>query len=284
MPALHHKIGFIGAGNMGQAMIGALIASGCAAPENVFVSDVSRARIHDLAKTYGIVALPDNASIIQSSDIIIFAVKPQSLDALLSEMAEAHAFQNATGKKILISIAAGFPIRKYEKYVYAGLDSERGKRLPILRVMPNTPALVLAGMSGLCGNAFAGKKDMDIAATILSAMGKVIRCNENDMDAITAMSGSGPAYCFYVVEAMIGAGTRLGLSPENAAELTIETFKGALALLESQNISPEALRQKVTSPGGTTEAAIRVLESRMVKQAFSDAISAADERSKELSK
>jgi len=284
MPELHHKIGFIGAGNMGQAMIGALIASGCANPSSLFVSDVSKARIDDLSKTYGINALPGNAEIIKACDIIIFAVKPQALDTVLADLAAAHAFKNAAGKKIFISIAAGAPIRKFEKTIYDGVDAKNRKNLPILRVMPNTPALVLSGMSGLCGNGFATAKDMDIAATILSAMGKVVRCDESDMDAITAMSGSGPAYCFYVVEAMIDAGIRLGLSAEDAAELTLTTFKGALALLEDQKIPPRELRRKVTSPGGTTEAAIAVLETRMVKQAFYDAITAAAQRSRELSK
>ncbi len=283
MPKLHHNIGFIGAGNMGQAMIGALVASGCAAPSSLFIRDVSPIRTDELNKTYGITVLPGNAEIIQTSDIVVFAVKPQALDALLAELTAAHAFENTTGKKIFISIAAGFPIRKFEKYIYAGLVADRRNHMPILRVMPNTPALVLSGMSGLCGNAFAKPEDMDIATIIFSAMGKVIHCNESDMDAITAMSGSGPAYCFYVVEAMVDAGISLGLSPEHATELTLTTFKGALALLENQKIPPQELRQKVTSPGGTTEAAIRVLESRSVKQAFSDAISAAARRSKELS-
>ena len=283
MPKLYHKIGFIGAGNMAQAMIGAMISSECASPSSLFISDVSQARTDDLKKTYGVVALTDNGEIIRTCDIVVFAVKPQSLDMLLSELVESHAFENTTGKQMFISIAAGFPIRKFEKYIYAGLDADQKKRLPILRAMPNTPALVLSGMSGLCGNAFTTAEDMDIATTILSAMGKVIRCQESDMDAITAMSGSGPAYCFYVLEAMTDAGINLGLSPEQSAELTLATFKGALALLENQKIPPQALRQKVSSPGGTTEAAIGVLESRSVKQAFCDAISAAAERSRELS-
>jgi len=284
MPKLHYNIGFIGAGNMGQAIIGALINSESTAPSSLFVSDVSKDRTDDLKKAYGVVVLSSNAEIIRKCDIVVFAVKPQSLDAVLSELAAAHVFENETGKKIFISIAAGFPIRKFEKYIYAGLDAEHKKHRPILRVMPNTPALVLSGMSGLCANAFATAEDMDIATTILSAMGKVIHCDESDMDAVTAMSGSGPAYFFYVVEAMTDAGISLGLSPENASELTLATFKGALALLENQKIPPQALRQKVTSPGGTTEAAIGILESRSVRQAFCDAISAAARRSRELSK
>lgn len=284
MPTLPYKIGFIGAGNMGQAMIGALIASGCAEPACLFVSDVSQARTEALAETCGITMLAGNTQIVQTCDIIVFAVKPQSLGDVLADLATAQVFNTATDKKILISIAAGFPLRKLEAAVYAGLDDAHRSRLPILRVMPNTPALVLAGMSGLCGNAFATDGDMDTATVILSAMGKVVRCEESDMDAVTAMSGSGPAYCFYVVEAMVAAGVRLGFSPELSETLTLATFKGALALLEDQQLPPAELRRKVTSPGGTTEAAIRVLEERCVKDAFRDAIAAAAQRSRELSK
>jgi len=283
MTALHHKIGFIGAGNMGQAMIGALIQSGCAAPSALFINDVSQTRTEEIRKAYGVNVLPDNAAIIQTCDIVIFAVKPQSLDALLAGLAAEDIPAASSGRKIFISIAAGTPIKKFEKYLYASLNLEKQKDNPILRAMPNTPALVLSGMSGLCANDNATADDIEIASTILRAMGKVIHCRESDMDAITAMSGSGPAYCFYVVEAMIDAGISLGLSAEDTAELTLSTLKGALDLLENQKIPPQDLRQKVTSPGGTTEAAIAVLESRSVKQAFCEAISAAARRSRELS-
>jgi len=155
--------------------------------------------------------------------------------------------------------------------------------MPVLRVMPNTPALVLSGMSGVCANEYATAEDMEIAKTILSAMGQVFECQEKDMDAVTAMSGSGPAYGFYLVEAMIEAGISLGIEKQKAEKITIATLKGALALLESQKESAEELRKKVTSPGGTTEAAINYLDSNKVKKHIENAIIAAAQRSKALS-
>lgn len=283
MPELLQKIGFIGAGNMGQAMIGALIESSCCAPGDLFVCDVMKIQTDTLKEKYQITVLPDNGSLIDACDVIIFAVKPQSLDQVLSELKSSAVFQKITGKKIFISIAAGTPIKKFEAYIYDAAGDDRKRQMPILRVMPNTPALVLSGMSGLCANAFATADDIEIAKTILTAMGRVIECSESDMDAVTAVSGSGPAYCFYLVEAMVEAAIKLGISPENAAEMTAATLKGSLKLLEHQKISPRELRRKVTSPGGTTEAAIKVLDDNSVKQIIIQAVIAAAQRSRELS-
>jgi pyrroline-5-carboxylate reductase len=149
--------------------------------------------------------------------------------------------------------------------------------------MPNTPALVGAGMSGLCANAFAQPDDMDAVRPLLEAMGKVKVVDETAMDAVTALSGSGPAYAFYLLEAMIEAGQRLGLETEDAAELSQRAISGALALIEAQKQGPDVLRRKVTSPGGTTEAAIGVLDRSRVKQAIVSAVLAAAERSGQLS-
>ncbi|MBC2716788.1 MAG: pyrroline-5-carboxylate reductase [Desulfobacteraceae bacterium] len=283
MPELLHKIGFIGAGNMGQAMIGALIKSKCSVPSDLFVCDVVKKQTDILKKTYGITVLTDNGAVIDACDVIIFAVKPQSVEQVLSELKDAAVFKKISGKKIFISIAAGTPIKKFENYIYDAIENDRKRQMPILRVMPNTPALVLSGMSGLCANSYATSEHIEIAKTILTSMGKVIECRESDMDAVTAVSGSGPAYCFYLVEAMIEAGVKLGISPEDAAVMTAATLKGSLILLEKQKISAEELRKKVTSPGGTTEAAIKVLEDNSVKQIITQAVIAAAQRSKELS-
>jgi len=283
MPNISHKVGFIGAGNMGQAMIGALIESQCSAPSDLFVCDVIKKLTDAVQKTYEIRVLPDNRSLIETCDVIIFAVKPQSIEQVLSDLKASSVFNEISGKKIFISIAAGTPIRKFERYIYDAIADDKKRQMPILRVMPNTPALVLSGMSGLCANDYATAADMQIAKKILSAMGKVIECQESDMDAVTAVSGSGPAYCFYLAEAMIEAAEKLGISPENAAEMTAATLKGAMILLENQSISAKELRQKVTSPGGTTEAAIKVLEDNSVKQIIIQAVTAAAQRSKELS-
>lgn len=284
MPELQQKIGFIGAGNMGQAMVGALIKSGCSVPSNIFVSDIQKDQTEGLKKTYGITVSSSNPEIVQACDVIVLAVKPQSIEQMLSDLSSDYDFNSSSQKKIFISIAAGTQIKKIETYLYASLDIDKRRKFPILRVMPNTPALVLEGMSGVCANEHATPEDMQVAKIILSAMGQVFECQEKDMDAVTAMSGSGPAYCFYLVEAMINAGIKLGIDKKNAGKLTIATLKGALILLENQNESAEDLRKKITSPGGTTEAAINVLESNSVKQHIENAIIAAAKRSRELSK
>ena len=283
MPDHSLKIGFIGAGNMGQAMIGALITSGKADPSDIFVCDVIRAQTDTLAAQHGVRVATDNAAVIRACDVIIFAVKPQSIEPVLSALNTSAVFKTLAGRKIFISIAAGTPIRTFERFIYDGADEDRKGRMPILRVMPNTPALVLSAMSGMCANPFAIAEDLQIAKKIFSAMGKVIEFSESDMDAVTAVSGSGPAYCFYLVEAMIEAAERLGISPAHAAEMTAQTLKGALILLENQKISPRELRRRVTSPGGTTEAAVRVLDRHGVQQIIVDAITAAARRSRELS-
>jgi len=283
MPKLHQKIGFVGAGNMGQAIIGALIKSKCSDPFDIFVSDIRQNQTSVLKKTYDINILSSNAEVVEACDVIIFAVKPQAIDQVLSDLLSDYNMDRSLQRKLFISIAAGTRLKKIEDYLYASLDVEKRKQMPILRVMPNTPALVMAGMSGVCANAYATHKDMQVAKTILAAMGRVIEFQEKDMDAVTAMSGSGPAYCFYLVEAMIDAGIKLGIDKQIAAEMTITTLKGALVLLESQKESAEALRKRVTSPGGTTEAAISVMDDKAVKQTITKAVIAAAERSKALS-
>lgn len=283
MPELNHKIGFIGAGNMGQAMIGALINSNSCSPADLFVCDIMKKQTDALHETYGITILPDNAAVIEACDIIIFAVKPQTIDQVLSQLHAEDVFKKTSGKKIFISIAAGTPIKKFENYIYDNTTDDKKRQMPVMRVMPNTPALVLSGMSGLCANSHATGEDFQIAEKILAAMGKVIVCQESDMDAVTAVSGSGPAYGFYLAEAMIEAAVQLGISPENATEMTAATLKGAMILLENQSITAQELRRKVTSPGGTTEAAITVLESNSVKNIIIQAVIAASKRSRELS-
>jgi pyrroline-5-carboxylate reductase len=215
--------------------------------------------------------------------VVIFAVKPQTMASVLSDLKDKNVFLAVTRKKIFISIAAGIPIKTLESYIYAEGAAARKNLMPILRVMPNTPALVRAGVSGLCANATAVPEDMSVARKILGAMGKVFECDEREMDAVTAVSGSGPAYCFYLAEAMATAAAELGLSAEDAAAMTTATLKGAVALLESQSETAAELRKKVTSPGGTTEAAIRVLDDHQVKQSIIQAVAAAARRSRELS-
>jgi len=277
------KIGFIGAGNMAEAIIGAIITAGRYPREAICVSDIDPQQVKRLEEKYRITDAGSNTSVIQECGLIFFSVKPQTLPSVLEALVRTHVFSAAAGKKQMVSIAAGVRMATIEALVYEGLTEEQKQRLPIIRVMPNTPALVLAGTSAVCANAYAAPDDMAAVKSILSAMGQVFECRESDMNAFTAVAGSGPAYGFYFIEAMAEAGAQLGLNSEDALNMTISTLKGALKLLETQQTGPEALRKKVTSPGGTTEAALHVLEDKQVKARIIEAVRAAARRAEELS-
>jgi len=280
---INKKIGFIGSGNMGEAFVGALIQTGIFSSSMIYASDISEKRLDILNKTYGISVMKDNFKLFSECEIVILAVKPQHIYQVLSQISEREDYQ-IPNRKIVISIAAGIPLRKIEDLLYNSLDNESRERLPIIRVMPNTPALVLAGISGMSPNKYAKAEDVKTIKIILEAIGKVIEFKEEDLDAVTALSGSGPAYVFYIAEAMIDGGVKVGLEPDKAAMLTVATIQGALKLMEESSESLEILRQKVTSPGGTTEAAFKVLEKNRVRQNLIEAIAAAARRSKELSR
>jgi len=275
------EIGFIGGGNMGEAFIGALTRSGVFRPSQVQVTDIADNRLRYLRDTYGVKTHQDNAELFDSSHIVVLAVKPQDLEGVLSDIA-VRRDPSLKNRRLIISIAAGFPIRKMEQLLYSGLNESQQAQLPIMRVMPNTPALVLSGMSGMSANRHASAQDKKQTAEILYNIGRVIEFEEPDLDAVTAVSGTGPAYLFFMVESMIAAGVNVGLSKDDAVELTLTTFEGALKLLRESRDSPAQLRRNVTSPGGTTEAALGVLEKFRFKQGIIEAVAAAARRSEEL--
>jgi pyrroline-5-carboxylate reductase len=277
-------IGFIGAGNMAEAMIAALIQTGVFPPENIRFSEMHPERSSYIAETYGAVHVSDNAGIIRDCSIVVLAVKPQQMIGVLKDLAACNAFDGIAGRLLVISIAAGLKIATFEKFIYAGKTEDQRQRMPVIRVMPNTPALVGAGMCAFSANDRATEADIETTRRILEAMGKAIRCDETKMDAVTAISGSGPAYCYYFIESIVDAGTQLGLAPEEACRLIVSTFDGALRLIEEKGGSPADLRRNVTSPGGTTEAAIRVFETRKLKEILIAAIISAAQRSEELSR
>jgi len=281
MTNFNKKTGFIGAGNMAEAIIGAITRTGVISSSMVYASDVNTERLNMLKKTYGISGVADNVKLFSMCDIVVLAVKPQHMADVLQQLTSQNEY-SVPRRKLVISIAAGVPLVKLESLLYSPLSKGENENLPIIRVMPNTPALVLAGMSGMTPNRHALPDDINAARTILEAMGKVIEFKEDDLDAVTALSGSGPAYVFYLAESMIQAGINLGLDPYDASILTNTTLKGAVALMEEMNESPELLRRRVTSPGGTTEEAFKVLEKKKVKEAIAEAIAAAAKRSKEL--
>lgn len=282
MAFIEQKIGFIGAGNMGEAMIGAIIGADLVSPDRIMACDINPERLELIQQTYKVMVETDPARVFNTGDIIVLAVKPQQMTEVLTVIAGADSYKIQQRKQV-ISIAAGIRLEKIESILYPRLNEEERAMLPIIRVMPNTPALVLAGISGISPNRYAKSDDLELTKKVILSMGKVYECPESALDAVTAVSGSGPAYCFYFIEAMIQGAVNAGLSPSDAELLTVATFKGALKLMVQRAEPAEVLRQKVTSPGGTTEAALKVMQAGNVKQNIAEAIVAAANRSKELS-
>ncbi|MDY6824641.1 MAG: pyrroline-5-carboxylate reductase [Thermodesulfobacteriota bacterium] len=276
MAVLGKNIGFIGGGNMAEAIAGGMIQAGVCTAEHIWASDVSGERLEYLSRTYGIHTGTDNGEVFAACDIIILAVKPQIIDPVLTDLAEkCRTGEVAARDRLIVSIAAGIPI--------SFIESRLGKHLPVVRVMPNTPALALSGMSGMSVNASVSEQDRENATRILESIGKVLILNEMYLDAVTAVSGSGPAYVFYFLEAMMDGAAALGLSSEDAETLTLETLKGAVTLLEARGETPADLRRKVTSPGGTTEAALNVMTGAGMADTIAAAMKAARDRARELS-
>lgn len=280
---MNHTIGFIGAGNMGRAMIGAILTADLALPSQIHVYDPVMEALQELHKKHGVTIAPDNRTLFTSCDIIVLAVKPQVMVPVLREIDARDRFDQGR-RKVIISIAAGTRIKTLETFLYAGLDIAQQQAMPIIRVMPNTPTLVLEGMSGMAANTNTTNADIDITRTLLASMGKVRLFDETAMDAVTAVSGSGPAYVFYFMEAMIEAGQKLGLTADDATVLVQQTFKGALRLLAHKNQPPQTLRQQVTSPGGTTAAALTVFDEHNLRDSIVEALQAAAKRGAELSR
>ena len=266
------SIGFIGAGNMAQALINGIIQAGKFAPSDIMVSDISAERLKWLAKEYGVVAVSNNTDIVQKADIVVLSVKPQVMARVLEEI-KTDIKKNS----VVISIAAGITVES--------ISSVLGD-VQVIRVMPNTPSLVSEGMSGLY-SPNASDNAMQGALEILEGAGKaVIVDNEDLIDAVTAVSGSGPAYFFLLMEEMIKTAQKLGLSKDTATDLVLQTAKGASILAEIAQLkgeTAEELRRKVTSPGGTTEAAINTFKDGFLDKLVEKAMTAAYDRSKELS-
>jgi pyrroline-5-carboxylate reductase len=261
------SLAIIGGGKIGEALLSGLIRRG--GREGLVVCERSPERAAQLQELHGIPAV-DLAEGAARSRTLLIAVKPQDIGVLLSGLAE-HV---DPGRHLVVSVAAGVPTATIEAALPAGT--------PVVRVMPNTPALVDEGMSVLAAGAHAGESHLDEAEALLASVGRVRRVPESQLDAVTALSGSGPAYFFYLVEAMIDAGILLGLPRALAADLIVQTALGAAVMLRDSGEHPVQLREAVTSPGGTTIAAIRELERHGVRAALIAAIEAAHARSVEL--
>ncbi|WP_159153653.1 pyrroline-5-carboxylate reductase [Acinetobacter johnsonii] len=263
---LNRNICFIGGGNMAQALIGGLISRGLPSTR-ITVSDPVEQVRHLLAEK-DLVVTEDNASAIREADVVVLAVKPQVLANVLKPL------NGLFDGKLIISIVAGAEIAT----IAALVDSDR-----IVRVMPNTPALVQTGAHGLYATEAVDKEDRDLASQVLAATGLTLWVGEEaQIDAVTAVSGSGPAYFFYMMESMIRAGKNLGLDEKVATALTLQTALGAAQMAITSSNTPAELRKNVTSPNGTTQAALEVFDRAQISQNIQAALAAAQKRSQEL--
>ena len=264
-------IGFIGGGNMASSLIGGLVSNGYPA-DKITVSDLNTDKLSYLSNTFGINTTQDSSALAASVDVLVLAVKPQNMQKV-AEGASAAAKEK---RPVLVSIAAGIRVD--------ALDRWFGGALPIVRCMPNTPALVKTGATGLYANAQVSESQKDLVESLLRAVGVTVWVKEEaELDAVTALSGSGPAYFFLMMEALEMAGIEAGLDQKTAQLLTQETALGAAKMALESSESAGVLRQRVTSPGGTTERALGVMEERGLKPTFREAVLAAKERSIELS-
>ncbi len=270
MASPQYAIGFVGSGNMATALIRGFVRAGLYRPSQICASDIDAAKRSAVARRLRVSSTADNTALVRSAKVIILAVKPQIIDSVLTELRPA-----ASNRKLFISIAAGVPTARLEK----GL----GGAARVVRVMPNTPALLSRGMAGVVRGRHATGADERLALRLLRAVGKAraVR-DEHLLDAVTGLSGSGPAYVYLLAEALIAGGVAAGLSAEVAEELSLETIAGAAAMLQESGQSPQRLREMVTSPGGTTLAGLKELERRGFAEAVVQAVVAATRRATEL--
>ena len=260
-------LAILGGGKIGEALLTGLLR-GERTPADIVMAEKHPDRAAYLASTYG-VRVVDIADAAASAKTLIVAVKPQDIDTLLATLKPI-----VSSDHLIVSVAAGITT--------AHIAARLGDGVPIVRCMPNTPALVDQAMTAVCAGPFAAEEHLATAESLLSAVGKVVRVPESQLDAVTALSGSGPAYFFFLVEAMIDAGILLGLPRTLAADLIVQTAIGSAVMLRDSGEHPVQLREAVTSPGGTTIAAIRELEVHGVRAALLAAIEAAAKRSAEL--
>ncbi len=266
-----YELAIIGAGNMAEAIVHGVLSQNVFRPEQIVAADLVPQRRALFEQQFKIKTVADNLEAARDAHTLLLSVKPQQMQVALAGIGSV-----IRPEALILSIAAGIGTAYIERHL-----GPRG-RFRVVRAMPNTPMLVGEGMVALARGSCASPSDIDAARNIFESAADVIEVSEDKMDAVTAVSGSGPAYVFFLVEQMINAAVELGLSPEQASQLAIKTAAGAAKMLTQSNQSPEALRRKVTSPGGTTQAAITHLESQSWPGIMVDAIKAAEHRGKEL--
>ena len=260
-------VAFIGAGVMGETLLAGFLSANIAAHE-VRVAEKNVERSEYLSSTYG-VTCTSVAQSVDGADLIVLAVKPQDIPQVLEGIAPSVG-----PGALVISVAAGITTSFIEGFLTESAS--------VVRVMPNTPSLLGEGMSAVSAGKNCTPEQLNRVVTLMTSVGKVVVVPESDQDSVTAISGSGPAYIFYIAEAMITAGQSLGISPELSSELVIQTIMGAARMLRDSDATPEVLRQRVSSPNGVTVRAIETLDSHGVREAFVHALKAAQDRSREL--
>ena len=262
------RLAVVGSGNMAEALVRGILRAGLQPPDAVAASDVVPDRLRFFREQFGVATETDNAAMVAKADLVLLAVKPQMMGQVLQGLAQA------VEKQLVISIAAGIPTYY--------IETRFPRPVRVVRVMPNTPALVLEGASALCAGAHATADDLALARTIFEAVGRAVVLDETAMDAVTGLSGSGPAYIFVVIEALADAGVRVGLSRDVAQLLAAQTVLGSARMVLETGKHPAVLKDMVASPGGTTIAGLHALEAGALRATLLDAVEAAAERSREL--
>jgi pyrroline-5-carboxylate reductase len=268
MAVNERRVAVLGAGTLGEALIAGLISGGWRKPGEIVATGRREERVNELREKLGVEATLSNADAVADAALIVIAVKPQDFDVLLEEIAPV-----VSPDQTVLSVAAAIPTTAIEERLPKGV--------PVVRAMPNAPAIVHEGIAGMCAGANADEPHLALAEEALLHLGAVVRVPEPYMDAVTAVSGSGPAYFALLAEAMIEAGILLGLGREVSTQLVVQTMLGSAKLLRDEQMHPVELRERVTSPGGTTIRAVRELEQAGVRAAFLNAIQAAMDRSRE---
>jgi pyrroline-5-carboxylate reductase len=267
------KLGFVGGGNMAEAMLKGLLSAAFIEAKNIMVSDVSSARRDFLHTEYKVKATDDNREVAAKSDILVLAIKPQIVKKVLEEIHDL-----IDSKKLIVSIAAGVSIETIDDILRAGQD----KKVCIVKTMPNTPALVQEGVTAIASCSHVSKMDVKIAHRLFEAIGQTVDVAETHLDAVTGLSGSGPAYIFMIIEALSDAGVKMGLSRDVANTLTVQTVLGSAKLARESGKHPGELKDMVTSPGGTTISGLHTLEAGGLRTTLMNAVEEATLRSIEL--
>jgi pyrroline-5-carboxylate reductase len=263
------RLGFLGAGNMSEALIKGLLHAKVLPPERILTSDVKADRLEHLHKLHGIRTTSDNHLLLRESDVVVLAVKPQTFDKVLTDIGA-----DLRPDQLLISVAAGVPIVALEARLPAGAR--------VVRSMPNTPATVQAGATAIAAGAHASEDDLRIARELFEAVGRVVVLDEGLLDAVTGLSGSGPAYVMVIIEALADGGVKVGLHRDTALLLAAQTVFGSAKLLLETGEHPGRLKDMVTSPGGTAIAGLHTLESGALRRTLIDAVEVASKRAAEL--